>query len=39
MKLSLLSKVEPKCFAESRNDQHWVKVMEEKLNMIDKNET
>jgi hypothetical protein len=39
MNLSLLSKVEPKCFAESRNDPHWVKAMEEELNQIEKNET
>jgi hypothetical protein len=39
MNLYLLSKVEPKCFAKSRNDQHWVNYMEEELNQIEKNET
>jgi hypothetical protein len=30
--LSLLSKIEPKCFVEANNDQHWVNTMEEELN-------
>jgi hypothetical protein len=37
--LSLLSKIEPKCFAEASNDQHWVNAMEEELNQIEKNQT
>jgi hypothetical protein len=37
--LSLLSKIEPKCFAEASNDQHWVNSMEEELNQIEKNQT
>jgi hypothetical protein len=36
---SLLSQVEPKCFIEAQNDHHWVNVMEEELNQIEKNKT
>jgi hypothetical protein len=39
MNLSLLSQVEPKFFIEAQNDHHWVNVMEEELNQIEKNET
>jgi hypothetical protein len=36
---SLLSQVEPKFFIEAQNDHHWVNVMEEELNHIEKNKT
>jgi hypothetical protein len=37
--LSLLSKIEPECFAEASVDKHWVNAMEEELNQIEKNQT
>jgi hypothetical protein len=37
--LSLLSKIELKCFEEASNDQHWINFMEEYLNQIEKNQT
>jgi hypothetical protein len=37
-KFSLLSTVEPSNFEETRNDEHWIKAIEEELNQIDKNE-
>jgi hypothetical protein len=37
--LSLLSTIEPSNFEEANNDEHWIKVMEEELNQIEKNET
>lgn len=37
--LAFLSKIEPKDFAQSSKDQHWVNYMEEELNQIDKNGT
>ena len=36
---SLLSTIEPRTFAEASTDEHWVKVMEEELDQIEKNET
>jgi hypothetical protein len=36
---SLLSKIEPKNFTEASEDKHWIDVMEEELNQIEKNET
>jgi hypothetical protein len=35
--LSLLSKIDPKCFVESSIDQQWVNAMEDELNQIEKN--
>jgi len=37
--LSFLSKIEPKCFVEASNVQHWVNSIEEELNQIKKNQT
>ena len=37
--MSLLYKVEPSRFEESRNDEHLIKAMEEELYQIEKNET
>ena len=37
--LSLLSTVEPRNFEESKNDEHWIKEMEEEVSQIEKNET
>jgi hypothetical protein len=34
-----MSIVEPSNFEEARNGAHWIKVMEEELNKIEKNET
>jgi hypothetical protein len=35
----LLSKIEPKNFAQASEDKHWVNAMKEELNQIEKNET
>ena len=35
--LSLLSTVEPRIFEEAKNDEHWIKGMEEELSQIEKN--
>ena len=37
--LSLLSTFEPSSFEEDKNDEHWIKEMEEELSYIEKNET
>ena len=37
--LSLLSTIEPSNFEEAKNDEHWIKGMEEELSQIEKNET
>ena len=37
--LYLLSTVEPSGFEEAKNDEHWIKAMEEELSQIEKNET
>jgi len=37
--LSLLSIIGPSNFEEARNDEHWIKAMEEELNQNKKNET
>jgi len=39
MNISLLSKIEPRCFEETNNDQHWINAMEHELNQIEKNHT
>ena len=39
MHLSLLSRVEPSSFEEAKNDEHWIKAMEEELSQIEKDET
>ena len=31
--------VEPSIFAEARNDEHWIKAMEEEPSQMEKNET
>ena len=36
---SLLCIVEPSNFEEAKNDEHWIKEMEEELSHIEKNET
>jgi hypothetical protein len=36
---SLLSRVQPSNFEEARNDEHWIKAIEEELNQIENNET
>jgi hypothetical protein len=36
---SLLSRVELSNFEEAINDEHWIKVMKEELNQIEKNDT
>ena len=36
---SLLSIVEPNNFEEAKNDEHWIKAMEEELSQIENNET
>ena len=36
---SLLSKIEPKNFAQASEDKHWINAMKEELNHIEKNET
>ena len=35
----LLSTIEPRNLEESKNDEHWIKDMEEELNQIQNNET
>jgi hypothetical protein len=35
----LLSKIEPKNFAQASEDKHWINAMKEELNHIEKNET
>ena len=37
--MSLLSIVEPRNFEKSKDDEHWIKEMEEELSQIEKNET
>ena len=37
--LSLISIVEPSNFEEAKNDEHWIKEMEEELSQIEKNKT
>ena len=37
--LLFLSIVEPSSFEEAKNDEHWIKEMEEELSQIEKNET
>ena len=39
MHLSLLSTVQPSNFEEDKNDEHWIRAMEEELSQIEKNET
>jgi hypothetical protein len=39
LNFSLLSKIEPKNFAQSNEDNYWVIVVKEELNQIEKNET
>ena len=39
MHLSLLSIVEPSNFEEAKNDENWIKEMEEELSQIEKNDT
>jgi hypothetical protein len=39
LNFSLLSKIEPKNFAQASEDKHWVNAMKEELNQIEKNET
>ena len=36
--LSLLSIVEPSIFEEAKNDEHWIKKMEEELSQVEKKE-
>jgi hypothetical protein len=39
LNFSLLSKINPKKFAQASEDKHWVNVMKEELNQTEKNET
>jgi hypothetical protein len=39
LNFSLLSKIEPKKFAQANEDKHWVNAMKEELNQIENNET
>ena len=37
--LYLLSTVEPRNFEEAKNDENWIKAMEEELSQVEKNDT